>query len=211
MKRIATFFCLMAVLHFPTSCGCDSAACECEDFSSASLVSFIEELESETGTYDGYNFITHNSPDTLEYQTAAIQLEITRTQYKEQAGVYHFSMIQQAFACSPAEPEAQQIKSIKISSNQANSFNRQEYKSGEDLSELFYVANKECNSANCSSIADFLTLQNQRPYLFGYQGDKLIFMLKDKPDEIVKQQLTVEFTFTDSLKVAIKTDEIIIR
>lgn len=213
MKRILAFLSLLVVTHLPVSCGCDDGtSCGCEDFGPPKEM-VITAFQLEAGVFKAGEFEMRNSLDTLNYQEAGIKLQVNEVEYRNAQSSLRFSLMNQAYACSPIEPEPPEILSINISSGQSLWVAGKEYKAGESLNKLFFIANKSCGAANLCDINSFLEMQQESPWQFGYQNDFLIFQLLQEPDSLIHQafQVDVILSGSTSASFSLATPKMIIR
>lgn len=133
MKRNLVLIVVIAVTNIPISCIED----DCGGFTP--LEARISELTPFVGSYSSSGFSTAN---TTEYERAAINITINNMEYSEISHVFKrpFSLTNSAYACSPPDPEpTQTINSIIITSESTVYSGGQEYKSGDNLIDIFKV------------------------------------------------------------------------
>lgn len=198
MKRNLILTVVIAVTNIPISCIED----DCGGFTP--LEARISELTPFVGTYTSSGFSTAN---TTEYERAAINITISNMEYSEISHVFKrpFSLINSAYACSPPEPEpTQTINSIIITSESNVYSGGQEYKSGDNLIDLFKVTGFSYSDEE-TTVDQFIERQIDDLWIFGYAGANAVFQLLNQPDSSVNQKFSFQFEFSDLELIEVET------
>lgn len=193
MKRITTLLAIFLITHVPFGCADD-----CGSFTP--MEARISDLGATVGSFSSNEFSTSTNED---FSLAAIQVTIEEMDYSAVAGTLkrNLSLIGAVYACIPPEPEpTQAIVSIEITSTSSVFLGNQEYPAGENLVDFFSIS-KYANVSSDTTIDEFIQLQKNDLWLFGYQGDHIVFQLSEKPDEQFNQQFYIKFKFSDSEEV----------
>ncbi|MCF6360302.1 MAG: hypothetical protein L3J29_06005 [Cyclobacteriaceae bacterium] len=188
MKRAVSFFGLLIVLNFPISCDVG-----CGDFKKEKP-SIIVNFSSEIGSYYDNYFRKEESTD---FMVAAIRLNIDSVEYINVLAsiINPFMSTAVAFHCEPAPPNpTQALSEISITSDQNISHNGTEFKSGDNLNELFIISRYRYIEI---SIENFLKDKNDIGSSFGHLNDYLIFRFATKPNLPISQKFTFRLTFSD--------------
>ncbi|UXX77896.1 hypothetical protein N7E81_11005 [Reichenbachiella carrageenanivorans] len=163
---------------------------------------------------NGYQRNDFSTNKSTSFNDAAINIEIYELTwlaklYESHQSNFNFSLINQAYACSPPEPEpTQNLTSITISSNQPITVGDITYESGDNLSDFFSIVNRYSDEED-STIENFIIQQNESPYLFGAYGTSMTFRLNTDIN-IPNQTITIQVSFDDNSKFSLKTDEFVV-
>ncbi|MFP4340546.1 MAG: hypothetical protein ACLFQO_08895 [Cyclobacteriaceae bacterium] len=186
---------------------CNDSCCG-EDFENTFFS--IKDLSVRFGSYPGYgdHLTTENLSDTLKLDSMAFALAITELEYLAEATNSHhpqqpFTIIPQAYACSPAPSRsAQKITEIAITSDGAISFSGRNIPAGESLNAYFLVRENYPGF----TIEEFIIERGD----FATDFDELIFIFGQEPDKIIDQSFTFDISLDDGQFYSLETGRIII-
>ncbi len=198
MKRPFTLLLVLLMTNIPISCIEDDCG------SSAPMDAKITDLSSSVGTFNSEGFSNSNFND---FKVAAILVTLEEMTYTEfvQSTYKGLSLLNVSYACSPVEPKpTHTIQSISITSDSAVFFSGIEYVPGENLNELFKITRYSYINASMA-IDEFVANHKNDPRIFGFNGDQIVFQLKEKPDKEINQSFNFEFAFSDSKVISLET------
>jgi len=199
MKKITAFIAVILMTNLPISC--DQRTNDCGPF--PKMVSIIKELDIVVGKYDSNGF---TEIESNKYNESAIRIEGANIETTEVAGIqnpFHFSMINQAYACSPIDPEpTQTISSLNISSESSVFIDGKEVEAGSSLNEYFKVL-----YYGGRTVEEFLSFEINAYDSFGHLGSSFYLMLNQQPDQPINQKMQIKLNLSDDVVFDLETED----
>ena len=194
MRRISIILSFFLLIHIPISCELLGITDPCG--STEQLVSTITRLSTSTGSIESGLFSNQIS---REFEKAAIQISVAGTEYTPVAERHRdFSLLPRVHACSPPPPEPTQvIEAIRITSAAPVYSNQTIYQEGESLNDLFKITDYSYTAEDLS-IEEYVELQRNNIWIFGFEGDYIVFQLRSQPDSLIDQGFNFAFEFSDA-------------
>ncbi len=216
---------IILFLYFLVPISCLDEKCEDSCCGAPSELEYtkIDSLTLAVGSIDmyqgnGYDIVDFSSDKSTSYLDAAIFIEVFDIQFAADHGdgvnsTGSFSLLNQAYACSPPEPIPTQLfESITIVSDRPVVVNDTTFESGVDLSHLFYFPARYSDREN-QSVDDYIEEQNQMIQYpqggFGYYKSNMLLQLNTNV-VLPQQTLTFRIEFEDGAEFVLSTDEFVI-
>lgn len=165
---------LMGLLHIPMGCLVDDGGCGSFD-SRARVVS----IESAVGTFNEQGFVLRSGLISRPWQEAAIQILADSVEYLSKSPGSGFSIMSQAYACSPPPPTFPFIEGIYVIADSSFLIDETMINPGDTVNQLFQIINGEANTFD-----RFIARHNEGSWLFGYDSDMVLSLRTDPGDSI---------------------------
>ena len=179
-----------------------------------SLTLTLGKIEIENG--ENFERIYFSTTNSSKWDSACIGISINQLRefsilHKAVKPSISLPIINNAYACSPPEPEpSQNITSITITSDKKLEAGNVSFQPGQDVSSLFLLAQGDYSIGKFMSIEDYILEQNNNPSIFGTYYSLMVFRLKQKI-ELSDQRLNFRIAFDDQTIFVLSTDDFIIQ
>lgn len=189
LKKFSGFL-LIAFLHLPISCNTDN---------SGPIRVRIHALKTEIVSIDAGRISPWTLQTTAIWDRLGIRVQPDSIEYISRSNDFDFSLSNFALAREPAPPDFPLIDEFVIIADSSFTVDDERISPGDTVNHLFWIFG---NSA--TSISEFIELQNEQSWIFGYEED-LVLRLINPPNDTIHSSFQVFIQFEDGENVETQT------
>ncbi len=186
---------LIGLFHLPLSCHFDVPGCGTFPTSSRFHTLTTEIVSIDQGMARPWNLQT-----VAIWNRLGIRIQPDSIEHLTFSTGFNFSLSTDAWACDPALPEFPLIDEFTVIADSAFSMNGKRINPGDTVNHLFWVF-----GSSATSISEFITFQNERSWIFGYDED-LVLRLIDPPNDTIRSSFHVSIQLEDGVVLDTQTE-----
>lgn len=179
---------LIGLFHLPLSCNFGVPGCGTFPTSSR-----FHDLNAEIVSIDQEMVRPWILPSFASWNRLGIRIQPDSIEHLNYSTGFNFSLSSDAWACDPAPPEFPLIDEFSVVADSAFSVNDERINPGDTVNHLFWIF-----GSSATSISEFIELQNERSWIFGYDED-LVLRLIDPPNDTIESTFHVYVRLEDGV------------